>query len=1075
MAARRRSSFIPSAVAASLSSSSSSSSSSTRSASLSSTPTASLSSARSASLSSARSASLSSTPTASLSSARSASLSSARSASLSSARSASLSSTPMASLSSARSAAAASSTRPAAAASSTRPAAASSTRPAAASSTRPAAASSTRPAAASSTRAAAASSTRPAAATAAASSTRAAAASSTRPAGTAALDTKWESDHLWICLLALGFDPKHYHGVELGRNMFAKPNCRAFSVVALFLFTKLDKHRARQTFEQSTSTKLASPRFRKLCCLWLREISRKEVGLPQITPSTLVCPGGAKFVHVFYHFARYVMIEDLKKLFLGTDIPFAKAVIWRPRDMYITKARHRVAYNKLLQILQRGDFVLQEYMGKVRVLIRRIKQTKSEYAVVQRQFCRMKENDLNKNDTTERIQKVRSMWALIMEVLTSLKKEKEVVDSVLADCVNPRTLDGTDVVLSVPALLTYRIESNIYRFCTGNLYEDGNLNFLTVIQLLNEALMTLRDEHCPCELKELHRIEDMVTSYKKVLRELNTESLRRKQEHCEPKDQSLPRKEEIWESKWKTILGQCPFNLIFKDDLQPASSLQSFSSSDEDEDSVLYQSFSGKAEECHEESDGALETTIDTKLVPSRWSSLVPSSSEASENGDLLIKNNLNTCFGNKKPVPQKNLKNGKEEFPTSEMEENAGENVTQPKSPAKKGYLLEKARDELAEEIVKSVMSESPQSGEEKGMTLDDLISSLSFNPFLTRNQIPRTPENLLTEIRSSWRKAIQTEGSLDPKLSSTEVVTEESSMNATPSVQEELDSTFVCPEPVSPVSDLGPPVSENKSQLNSTESSFQEQVSVSHTFESSDLETSGIEESERTESEEADCSTLSGSSVEDLNQTLQNVENDLNIPDTCSKSGSRTNTLPSDHCHSFLMAKMQCCNVSLLNSVHRESADMGILHETLPECDDMDLSKSADSDSIIFTMDSENLLDGSEYNEDIKKLDLDMQSLSSSHEVLKKTASKNEEKLHQTHNVDKSQHYRAKLSTVSEREEEKEDDPSMDEGFTKMPFPDSPDEIKHSLSSFLYPVNRWMVHEVPVDLLHKLKDKNS
>lgn len=345
--------------------------------------------------------------------------------------------------------------------------------------------------------------------------------------------------------------------------------------------------------------------------------------------------------------------------------------------------------------------------------------------------------------------------------------------------------------------------------------------------------------------------------------------------------------------------------------------------------------------------------------------------------------------------------------------------------------------------------MSESPRSGEEKGMTLDDLISSLSFNPFLTRNQIPRTPENLLTEIRSSWRKAIQTGGSLDPKLSSTEVVKEESSMNATPSVHEEVDSTFVCPEPVSPVSDLGPPVSEKKSQLNSTESSSQEQVSVSHTFESSDSKTSGIEESERTESEEPDCSALSGSSVEDLSQTSQNVEKNMNIPDTCSKSGSRTNTLPSDHCHSFLMTKMLYCNVSLLNSVHRESADMGILDETLPECDSMDLSKSADSDSIFLTMDSENLMDGSEYNEDIKILDLDMQSLASSHEVLKKTASENEEELHQTHNGDKSQCYRAKLSMVSG--EENEDDPSVDEGFTKMPFPNSPDEIKHSLSSLL------------------------
>ncbi|XP_037979879.1 HAUS augmin-like complex subunit 6 isoform X2 [Motacilla alba alba] len=897
-----------------------------------------------------------------------------------------------------------------------------------------------------------------------------------RSAPRAAERTHWESDHLWICLLALGFNPKRYHGVRLGRDMFDKPNGKAFSAIARFLFIKLDKQRARQTFKtQSGFTKLSSPRFRKHCCLWLREIAQKEVNLPRITPSTLICPGGAKFVHVLYRFARYVMIENMKKLSVGTGIPFAEAVMWRPWDMYLAKARHRVAYNKLLQILQREDFVFQEYRGKARVLITEIRRTKSEYAVVQEQFCRMKQNYQNKNDRTDRIQKVRSMWTLIVEMLTSLKKEKEVVDSVLEDCVNPCILDGTEVVLSVPALLTFRIESSIHRFCTGNLYEDGNLNFLTVIQLLNEALMTLRDERCPCELKELHRIEDVVTSYKNALQELNTKSLRRKQDHCEPKHQSLLRKQEIWESKWRTILGQCPFNLIFKEDLQPASSLQSSGSSDEDEGGVFYESFTDNYdyhhEECHDESDGSLETTTDTTLetttdttlVPSRCdfmqhgglsasvatdrSSSVLSSSEASENGDLLIKNNLNTCVGNKKPVPQKNLKNGKEEFPTSEMEENAGENVTQTKSPVKKDDLLEKARDELAEEIAKSVMSESPHSGEEKGMTLDDLISSLSFNPFLTKNKISRTPENLLTEIRSSWRKAIQTKGSLDPELSSAEVVTEESSMNATPSMQEEVDSAFVCSEPVSPVSDLGPPVSGKKPQLNSTESSSQDQVSVSHTFESSDSKMSGIQECERTESEEPDCSALSQSSVEDLSQTLQNVAKSMNVPDTCLKS--RTNTLSSDHCRSFLMDKMPCWNVSALNSVCQKSADIGILDETLPECTGLDPSISADSDSVFFTMDSENSVDGSENNEDIKKLD--MQSLSNSHEVLKKTASETEEELHQTHNGDKSQSYRAKLSMVSKGGEENEDDPSMDEEFTKMPLPNSPDESKHFLSSLL------------------------
>ncbi|NWR22793.1 HAUS6 protein, partial [Emberiza fucata] len=138
---------------------------------------------------------------------------------------------------------------------------------------------------------------------------------------------------------------------------------------------------------------------------------------------------------------------------------------------------------------------------------------------------RMKQNDQNKNDTTEKIQKVRSMWALLVETLTSLKKEKEIVDSVLEDCVNPCILDGTDVVLSVPALLTYKIESNVYR-----------VKFLSLPQVSSFSMFIYY-------------------------------SLRRKEEHCEPTHQSLRRKQEIWESKWKMILGQCPFNLIFKDDL----------------------------------------------------------------------------------------------------------------------------------------------------------------------------------------------------------------------------------------------------------------------------------------------------------------------------------------------------------------------------------------------------------------------------------------------------------------------------------------------------------------------------
>lgn len=63
------------------------------------------------------------------------------------------------------------------------------------------------------------------------------------------------------------------------------------------------------------------------------------------------------------------------------------------------------------------------------------------------------------------------MWTLIMEMLTSLKKEKEVVDSVLdmyQGCGGQCVLDGTDVAFRIPQLLVHSTENNVYQvsnFC----------------------------------------------------------------------------------------------------------------------------------------------------------------------------------------------------------------------------------------------------------------------------------------------------------------------------------------------------------------------------------------------------------------------------------------------------------------------------------------------------------------------------------------------------------------------------------------------------------------------------------
>ncbi|NXL36159.1 HAUS6 protein, partial [Glaucidium brasilianum] len=185
---------------------------------------------------------------------------------------------------------------------------------------------------------------------------------------------------------------------------------------------------------------------------------------------------------------------------------------------------------------------------------------------------RMKQNDQSKNDKTERIQKVRSMWTLIMEMLTSLKNEKEVVDSVLGvleGSVDQCILDGTNIVFSVPQLLAHRIESDIHQTCTGNVYEGEKLNFLTVIQILNAALRTLRDEHCQFNLHEV--VGNHIKSFSELLQRLEAKRLKLEEHDCVLSG-SISRKQEDWQVKWKSCLGLCPFNLIL--DQHEVSSVQ---------------------------------------------------------------------------------------------------------------------------------------------------------------------------------------------------------------------------------------------------------------------------------------------------------------------------------------------------------------------------------------------------------------------------------------------------------------------------------------------------------------------
>ncbi|NWZ32365.1 HAUS6 protein, partial [Asarcornis scutulata] len=803
--------------------------------------------------------------------------------------------------------------------------------------------------------------------------------------------------------------------------------------------------------------------FRKQCCSWLKDITNESKNyLPPIATSSFLSPAGSKFIHLMYRFARYVMIKNLKKNSVGSDTSFTEAVNLIPEDMCKAKVRCNVARNKLLQILQKKDIIIREYNKKSQLLIKEIKQTKSEYAYHRQQLLNKKFNVVFLSFLPI---KVRSMWTFVMDTLTSLKKEIEIVDAVIEGRVDLYTLTGTNV--NVPQLLADGVESEIHEVCTGNLYEGEKLNFLTVIQLLNGALRILRDECCQFESKHFPDIKNTSEFQNKIL--LNLKAVRQKieEQHCKSLRELISGKQKEMEMKWKSRLDQCPSSL--KRGQDPVSVHNTKTST---YFIGIYDSICEKNYKKDEETSGSMMG--DSTLQPTRWiSSVSLDLSEASESRDMLIEEDFHTetYNGKEKPVTPK-ISEEMEDLIISD-EENT---VICTTSAVQKEDLLKKATEELAEEIAKTVTSESPQSGGGEGITLEDLISSQAFNPFLTRQQIPRTPENLLTEIRSSWRKAIQTDDSPHVELAPAEVMTEESPMDASTTVLNKTDHTLVGSTSGSPVFDFDSTLTEFKAQ---------NQMRISNISGCPVEETSGVQENEGDKEQELEHTVLSRISVDKTEEPASlDVENSINTPDTFSESNSRINTVPSNQLWDSLVDRiLQWDAPSVLRSDSREAAEAGILHETLPkEFDSVDPNKSTSSESDFDVLNSKDVPGSTKIKGCVQESNQDLQSLVSRYKMLKENASGNREKLHQTHAGDESVSYISDLNLSPEKE--RDDLCStwellrLDEEFSKAPSPLSFPKGNNSLSPLLMFTQDLeemtsRIHKISLDLLCKLKGK--
>uniref|UniRef100_A0A2K6TLU0 HAUS augmin like complex subunit 6 n=1 Tax=Saimiri boliviensis boliviensis TaxID=39432 RepID=A0A2K6TLU0_SAIBB len=762
--------------------------------------------------------------------------------------------------------------------------------------------------------------------------------------------TAFEKEHLWMYLQALGFEPgpatiacgKIVSHTHLGVNMFDKLNRDAFHIVSYFLFQILDQSLTKEVFN-------------------------------------------------LFSIILFVFCVD-------SSHHFAETFNLKPQDLNKCIARCHLARSRFLQILQREDCVTQKYQENAQLSVKHVRNLRSECVGLENQIKKMEPCDDHSN-IEEKIQKVRSLWSSVNETLTFLEKEREIVSSVLS-LVNQYALDGTNVAINIPRLLLDKIEKQMFQLHIGNVYEAGKLNLLTVIQLLNEVLKVMKYESCQSDQAgltvDLHYLEKETKFQKERLSDLKHMRYTRKIRYFTVGGVG-------WFSQQRSCITLVALQLwhISSVDLLPPMSPLSFDPASEEvyAKSILCQ-YPASLPDTHKQHNQENGCRGDSDTLGA-----LHDLANRINFHNSITDTKMRTPKEKKEAISKKIPEFEVENSPLSDIAKNTESSAFGGSLPTKISDAFQKEQDHLVEEVTRAVLSDSPQFSEGKEIKLEELIDSLCSNPFLTRNQIPRTPENLINEIRSSWRKAIEMEENrtTEPIQMDTEhreVLPESSSVLHDQREFSMADFLFE-----TTVSDFGQSHSTEEKNVSDCKCVPQKHVVTSHIDEPLTQNQSDLLNKKVICKQDLECIALTK-----LSETSQ--------METFSPAvGSRIDVMrgSEEECTKILDHLQASCNkpstdkTTLWNSFQVSSGissesfkdtDFGILHETLPEEVGHLSFNSSSSSEANFKLEPNSPMHGGIFLEHVverrqttPESDVNIQALCSRYEALKKFLSKKRE----------------------------------------------------------------------------------
>uniref|UniRef100_H3CP05 HAUS augmin-like complex subunit 6 N-terminal domain-containing protein n=1 Tax=Tetraodon nigroviridis TaxID=99883 RepID=H3CP05_TETNG len=568
---------------------------------------------------------------------------------------------------------------------------------------------------------------------------------------------KRNGKHLWFALLGLGFQPDselasfgkinaNARRTSLGATMFDKPNKDAFHIVTHFLLDKLNPTRFRESYRfcWPVLNHKADAEFRKVTCSWLREIMDESAG-SKVAASLLLSPGGPKFTSLMLNLAHHVMLQEMKT-FRTEDswVPEAAAIPASSLDM--AAKRLELLTRRFLRTAVEQDRFLHEYQRRAQLLVRSVKELRAEASRYQELLAHQGDGrSAGGGASAEKVQQVRSLWSSLDHMICSTRAEQEAVDGVLRGQADQYVLDGAGRVLEVPRSLREHLEQRP-QLSSGRLYACGQLRLLLLLELMNHSLQLLREER-----RRLRRAADLSPARLQdqrgqMSRALQSLQLIRQKISREAVPEARSRIRELeagWDRRWSEGRQESPLAAFLQEEhtgaalLSPMAPL-SFAPLAHASLSLFSQFPAVLPEERRVEAGPPEAGPLKAEPPEAELRCCSSSSPEAAvvpvETANTSLDWLLDLSPLLRAPVAQVSARR-------------AGD-------PRSQTRTLELECDNLADQFADAVAT--PAAGL-SGVDLEALLGSLHADPFSTRKQLPRTPESLILDVKSSWRKAVE------------------------------------------------------------------------------------------------------------------------------------------------------------------------------------------------------------------------------------------------------------------------------------------------------------------------------